>query len=209
VRKPRQVISVVIGRLNATLSAWLGLSAAADNLSDWAGGARRFAREQGRISRSEFKLLEALEVFGMALPARGYALDLGAAPGGWTHVLRERGMYVTAIDPAALDARLLSDSGVRYRRLTAEAYLRTASDTFDLIVNDMRMDARDSARLMCAYAPLLRLDGTAIMTLKLPEAKRNIVLESALSILADSYQVVRARQLFHNRSEITLQLRRR
>jgi 23S rRNA (cytidine2498-2'-O)-methyltransferase len=209
VRKPRQVISVVIGRLDATLSAWLGLSAAADNLSDWAGGARRFAREQGRISRSEFKLLEALEVFGIALPARGYALDLGAAPGGWTHVLRERGMYVTAIDPAALDSRLLSDSGVRYRRLTAESYLRTASDTFDLIVNDMRMDARDSARLMCAYAPLLRLEGMAIMTLKLPEVKRSVALESALSILTDSYQIIRARQLFHNRSEITLQLGRR
>jgi 23S rRNA (cytidine2498-2'-O)-methyltransferase len=116
---------------------------------------------------------------------------------------------MSAIDPAALDSRLLSDSGVRYRRLTAEAYLRIASDAFDLIVNDMRMDARDSARLMCAYAPLLRLDGMAIMTLKLPEAKRSVALESALSILTDSYQIIRARQLFHNRSEITLQLRRR
>jgi 23S rRNA (cytidine2498-2'-O)-methyltransferase len=209
VRQPRQVISVVIGRLDQTLSAWLGLSSVADNLSNWAGGARRFAHEQGRISRSEFKLLEALEVFGIVLPARGYALDLGAAPGGWTHVLRERGMYVTAIDPAALDSRLLSDSGVRYRRLTAEAYLRAAADTFDLIVNDMRMDARDSARLMCAYAQLLKPDGTALMTLKLPEAKRVSVLESALSILTDSYQIVRARQLFHNRSEITVQLRHR
>ncbi|MBO9308451.1 MAG: 50S rRNA methyltransferase [Chloroflexi bacterium] len=210
IRQPRQVISVAIGRLNTTLSAWLGLSSAADNLSDWAGGARRFAREQGCISRSEFKLLEALEVFGVALPPRGCALDLGAAPGGWTRVLRERGMYVTAVDPAALDPRLLSDSGVRYRRLTAESYLRIASEPFDLIVNDMRMDARDSARLMCAYARLLKPpDGMAIMTLKLPETKRGAVLKSALSILASSYQIVRARQLFHNRSEITLQLRRR
>lgn len=209
VSQPRQIISVVIGRLNESPIAWLGLSSAADNLSDWAGGARRFAREQGRISRSEFKLLEALEVFGIVLPARGYALDLGAAPGGWTRVLREHGMYVTAVDPAALDARLSGDSGVRYRRLTAEAYLRTASDIFDVIVNDMRMDARDSARLMCAYAQRLRADGIAIMTLKLPAVKRAEVLEQAFSLLKSAYRVLGARQLFHNRSEITLHLRRR
>jgi hypothetical protein len=46
-------------------------------LSDWAGGVRRFAREEGQLSRSEFKLLEAFEVFDISVPQKGLALDLG------------------------------------------------------------------------------------------------------------------------------------
>ncbi|MCS6872521.1 MAG: SAM-dependent methyltransferase [Anaerolineae bacterium] len=209
IRQPQQVISAAIGQVGEAATAWLGLSSVTDNLSDWAGGARRFAHEQGQISRSEFKLLEAIEVFRVQVPARGYALDLGAAPGGWTRVLREHGMYVTAVDPAALHARLLRDSGVRYRRTTAQAFLRTATDSYDLIVNDMRLDARDSARLMVAYAKLLRADGTALMSLKLPESGRLDVLERAFQILEGAYELIGARQLFHNRSEITVCLRRR
>ncbi len=106
------------------LVALAGISLAADNLSNWAGGMRRFAREEGQISRAEFKLLEAIEVFGIAMPTHGVALDLGAAPGGWTRVLRRAGQYVTAIDPGDLDARLADDPGVRHRRMTAEQYLQ-------------------------------------------------------------------------------------
>jgi 23S rRNA (cytidine2498-2'-O)-methyltransferase len=223
VRTPHQVLSIVCAALSpaivehlprelqagsqAALYGMVGLSTPRQNLSDWAGGARRFAREEGQVSRSEFKLLEAFEVFDLKLPSRGVTLDLGASPGGWTRVLRQRGQYVTAVDPGALDERVASDPGVRHKRMTAEAYLRDEPDHFDLIVNDMRMDGRDSARLMAAYARLLYPHGIAIMTLKLPEARRMPILEHALDILRSAYTVAGARQLFHNRSEITLFLR--
>jgi len=209
VRKPRQVISVVVGALaGEPLRGYVGLSLAQHNLSDWAGGVRRFAREPDQISRSEFKLLEALELFAIATPARGVALDLGAAPGGWTRVLRQRGLYVTAVDPAPLDPRLAHDRAIRYRPLTAQEYLAAGPDTFDLIVNDMRMDARDSARLMVAYARYLAPGGAALITLKLPEREPRAVLDQALRLLAGGYAVAGARQLFHNRSEVTVYLRR-
>jgi 23S rRNA (cytidine2498-2'-O)-methyltransferase len=188
--------------------ALLGVSPVAENLSDWAGGMRRFARDEGQISRSEFKLLEALELFAIALPVHGVALDLGAAPGGWTRVLRAAGQYVTAVDPAELDPRITADKGVRHKRMTAEEYLRNEPDQFDLIVNDMRMDARDSARLMVSYAPQLYRTGSAIMTLKLPEERREPVIEAAFAVLRRVYTITHARQLFHNRSEITLALKR-
>ncbi len=223
VRAPRQVLSIVCAALSpavvehlpralgagahAALYGLIGLSSPRQNLSDWAGGARRFAREEGQVSRSEFKLLEAFEVFDIKLPPRGVALDLGASPGGWTRVLRQRGQYVTAIDPGALDERVAADPGVRHKRMTAEAYLHDEPDQFDVIVNDMRMDGRDSARLMVAYARLLYPHGVAIMTLKLPETRRMPILEHALDILRPAYTVAGARQLFHNRSEITLHLR--
>jgi 23S rRNA (cytidine2498-2'-O)-methyltransferase len=212
VRSPVQVLSVVCARdeqagAQSTATAYVGFSAAADNLSNWAGGMRRFAREEGQISRAEFKLLEALESFGIDLPPNGVALDLGAAPGGWTRVLRHHQQYVTAVDPGDLDPRLAQDRGVRHKRLTAERYLADEPDTFDLIVNDMRMDARDSARLMAGFAHQLYPHGVAVMTLKLPEQQRRMVIDHAFAILRTAYEIAGARHLFHNRSEITLYLR--
>ncbi len=208
VRQPEQVISVVVrSDLGQPPICYLGASLSRHNLSDWAGGMRRFAREEGQISRSEFKLLEAVEVFGLELPARGTALDLGAAPGGWTRVLRNFEQYVTAIDPGDLDERLSSDKGIRHKRMTAETYLESDPDPFDIIVNDMRMDARDSARLMNSYARLLYPHGWALITLKLPEQKREPILEKAFFILRAMYEIGGARQLFHNRSEITVWLK--
>ncbi|MBX3052256.1 MAG: hypothetical protein KF753_12310 [Caldilineaceae bacterium] len=226
VREPEQVLSVVCARLDegallriafhpspTTNSgqqtgqlAFLGLSPTYLNLSDWAGGVRRFAREEGQISRAEFKLLEALEVFRIDLPPRGVALDLGAAPGGWTRVLRQKEQFVTAVDPAELDPRLADDNAVRHKGMTAEEYLADEPDEFDLIVNDMRMDARDSARLMVSYAGQLYRHGLALMTFKLPGTDRKRIIEHAFGILGQRYEVLGARQLFHNRSEITVAL---
>lgn len=227
VRAPQQIISLAVAHLsvsllrhlenpdaplparqsNTLLCALVGLSLPSENLSDWAGGMHRFAREPEQVSRAEFKLLEAFAVFGIDLPPRGRALDLGASPGGWTRVLRQRGQYVTAVDPGDLDPRLADDSGIRHMRMTAEAYLRADPDRYDVIVNDMRMDARDSARLMLAYAAALYPHGHVIMTLKLPAQKRQPVIDQALALLRQAYVVAGARQLFHNRSEITLWLR--
>lgn len=216
IRAPQQVVSVNIGdslfpqlAIRNPKSAFLGHSLTVHNLSDWAGGMRRFAREDGQVSRAEFKLLEALEIFKIELPRNGVALDLGASPGGWARVLRQRGQYVTAIDPGELDPRVASDKNVRHQRMTAEEYLRYDPDQFDVIVNDMRMDARDSARLMVVYARQLYPNGIAIMTLKLPEQKRKIAIDHALTILQKGYHILGVRQLFHNRSEITVAMRKK
>ena len=207
VRNPTQVVSVVVAPGPGGSPIYVGVSPAALNVSNWAGGMRRFAREPDQVSRAEFKLLEAIEVFGLTLPPRGVALDLGASPGGWTRVLRQHEQYVTAVDPGDLDPRLANDKGIRHRRMTAEAYLADEPDRFDIIVNDMRMDGRDSARLMVAYADILYPHGWALMTLKLPEQNRRPVLDHAYTILRDAYAIAGARHLFHNRSEITVYLR--
>lgn len=203
VRSPFQILSVVLGQE----TAYLGLSLAVNNLSDWAGGVRRFAREKEQISRAEFKLLEALEIFKIELPPRGRALDLGAAPGGWTRVLRQKEQYVTAVDPAWLHPTLQTDKGVRHLRTTAEDYLAQYPDTYDVIVNDMRLDARDSARLMGEYGRYLYPHGLAIITLKLPERQYDSALDHGLNLLRQKYTIAGARQLFHNRSEVTVYLK--
>lgn len=207
VRDPEQVLSVTLISDTATL----GLSRTGENLSAWAGGARRFARTPDQVSRSEFKLLEAWEVFAEHLsaapdtahPGELLALDLGAAPGGWTRLLREWGYRVVAVDPAALDARVAADPGVRHVATTAQEFLQRNREPFDLIVNDMRLDARDSARVMRQARHALRPEGRALMTLKLPTRDPEQVMHQALAHLLGPYRLLAARQLFHNRQEVT------
>jgi 23S rRNA (cytidine2498-2'-O)-methyltransferase len=154
----------------------------------------------------------SLEVFGVTLPSKGRVLDLGAAPGGWTRLLLEAGLQVVAVDPANLDPRLARQPRLEHYRGYAETFLEEAVKTrksFDLILNDMRMDARDAARLLAqASRCLQRDDGFVISVFKLPHATREIdplaTLRAALALLSRSYAVVQARQLFHNRQEVTV-----
>ena len=206
-KKPQVVVSL----LCTTDKGYLGISPAKENLSDWPGGARHYAQTSAQISRAEFKLLEALEVFGVSLPSKGRVLDLGAAPGGWTRLLIEAGLHVVAVDPANLDPRLAKQPRLEHYRGYAESYLEDAVNTrksFDLIVNDMRMDARDAARLLVQAARCLHRDGFVISVFKLPHATHEIdplaTLRAALNLLKKSYGVVQVRQLFHNRQEITV-----
>jgi 23S rRNA (cytidine2498-2'-O)-methyltransferase len=208
-RNPEQVVSVLI--LGGV--ARLGVSRTAQNLSDWAGGNHRFKNEPERISRSEFKLLEAISVFGLKLPTHGNALDMGASPGGWTRVLREYGLSVVAVDPADLNARLKGDTGVQHVRLQIQAYLNRAP-RFRVVVNDLKMDAADSVQVMLNAASRLESGGLAVMTIKLsrktgqpPEALQ--LVRESLQRLSASYVVLGARQLYHNRSEVTVALRRK
>lgn len=80
VQDPEWIISIFA----AGSMLYAGVSRPADNLSDWSGGAIRFQREEGQISRAKFKLLEAEHSFGIDFTAFHKALDIGAAPGGWT-----------------------------------------------------------------------------------------------------------------------------
>jgi 23S rRNA (cytidine2498-2'-O)-methyltransferase len=207
IKKPQIVVSL----LCITEKGYVGISLAKENLSDWPGGARHFAQTSEQISRSEFKLLEALEVFGVILPLGGRALDLGAAPGGWTRLLLEAGMSVVAVDPAKLDSRLEGHPRLEHYRSYAELYLEEAIKRrrkFDVITNDMRMDAREAARLLVGASACLRIDGFIISVLKLPHATPEIDplknLREALRLLNKQFGIVQARQLFHNRQEVTV-----
>ncbi|MDQ4076398.1 MAG: THUMP domain-containing protein [Chloroflexota bacterium] len=211
VRSPEIVISV----LATSEEAFVGVSPVIFNLSDWAGGERRFRREENQISRSEFKLLEALEVFDVTLPESGRALDLGAAPGGWVRVLLDAGLLVTAVDPAELDPAIARNKRVRQIRGYAQEWIAQATAEglrYDVILSDMRMDARDATRLMIDAASLMHLDSFALLTLKLPSPDATgmdpvAITRDALEELRSRFRTVRARQLFHNRNEVTAYLK--
>jgi 23S rRNA (cytidine2498-2'-O)-methyltransferase len=201
-KDPVQVISIFCTKE----VAYLGFSNAVENLSSWAGGMHRFAHEADQISRAEFKLLEAIDVFNLQLPIKGLALDLGASPGGWTRVLRNQGLSVVAVDPGDLAESLRSDPNITHARQLVQQYLPNCRDRFDLIVNDMRMTPVDSAKNMIAASEVLKENGLAMMTLKLPSKGVKNVIARSITLLESNYEVIGIRNLFHNRQEVTVSL---
>ena len=120
-------------------------------------------------------------------------------------------MQVVAVDPAKLDVRLLRQPRLDHYRGYAEDYLEEALKRrrkFDVITNDMRMDAREAARLLVQASSCLLSNGFIISVLKLPHETPEIDplknLNEALSLLQRHFAIVQARQLFHNRQEVTV-----
>jgi 23S rRNA (cytidine2498-2'-O)-methyltransferase len=191
--------------LNGTVG-YAGVCTIGESLNEHCDENRIFARRSRMICRAEFKLLEALRKFGL-VPGPGRALDLGAAPGGWTQGLAEHGMQVTALDPAELALRVAGLPNVRHVRQRAEDYV--ADGMFDLLVNDMYLLPDQSAAMMVRVAAHLKPGAPAIMTVKQVGHHPDLTLERVLPILSTAYEVLRAKCLFHNRLEVTLLLRRK
>lgn len=204
VKSPEQVISIFV----TEKTAFIGISLAKYNLSNWSGGEYKFKKDENLISRAEFKLLEAIDVFNLDFRKYKTGLDLGAAPGGWTKVLLAHGMKVVAVDPAELNPSIAKNPKVEHFKGLAQDYLKK-NNKFDVIVNDMRMDVKESVDLMGIAAEYLNPDGIAIITLKLPTKKVQAITNNAISKLQDWYKIYGARQLFHNRSEVTVVLKKK
>jgi 23S rRNA (cytidine2498-2'-O)-methyltransferase len=170
----------------------------------WPAGRPDLPYYEHLVSRSALKLIEAIELFGLEMKPGARALDFGAAPGGWSQVLAAHGLAVTSVDPGQLDPAVASLPGVSALACTAQSFLRQDHGQFDVIVNDMRVDARESARIMVDSAHVLRPTGVAVITLKLPRQAPTANLRQAITILRKAFSLVQARSLFFNRNEVTV-----
>ena len=171
---------------------------------------RKYAPGERPLNRAQWKLREALEAFGIEVKPGERALDLGAAPGGWSLVLLELGAEVVAADPADLDPQVTAHPSLVHLRARAqEVTQREDLGQFDLVVNDMNVDPAESARLMCEAARLLKPGGWAVMTIKYVTAARRKHEREAVVALDGGYEAIQLRRLPHNRMETTAAMRRR
>ncbi|MFC7680035.1 SAM-dependent methyltransferase [Paenibacillus sp. GCM10028914] len=200
VTDPEWIISLFVAK-----DTWyVGVSRPESNLSDWNGGAIRFQREEGQISRAKFKLLEAEKQFEIPFSSFRHALDIGAAPGGWSSFLLERGLQVTAVDPAKMHESLLDHPNLKIVNKNA-ADVKFKESQFDLLVCDMSWSPKLMARMVTDLLYSLRSGGTAVVTVKLLTKKPMALVHEIIDIFEDSrMQIQGAKQLFHNRDEITL-----
>ncbi|MBP6799091.1 MAG: 23S rRNA (cytidine(2498)-2'-O)-methyltransferase RlmM [Luteimonas sp.] len=180
----------------------------------WPLGVPRLKLHADAPSRSALKLEEALlslldDGQRRALLQPGMtAADLGAAPGGWTWVLARHGLRVTAIDNGPLRQHVL-DTGL-VEHLRADGFRWQPARPLDWMVCDM---VEQPARVARRMGDWFR-EGwcrQSIFNLKLPMKKRWLETRRSLDAFAESAGVplaVQARQLYHDREEITVFARR-
>ncbi|MCC3719769.1 23S rRNA (cytidine(2498)-2'-O)-methyltransferase RlmM [Rouxiella badensis] len=169
-------------------------------------------------SRSTLKLEEAFHVFIPAdeweerLASGMYAVDLGACPGGWTYQLVQRSMMVDAIDNGPMAPSLMMTGQVTHHREDGFKYKPTRSNIYWLVCDMVEVPAKVSA-LMGDWL----VNGwcrEAIFNLKLPMKKRyeevSQILAHMKSRLAENDINVEifAKQLYHDREEVTVHVRR-
>lgn len=174
------------------------------------GGIARLKFPTAAPSRSTLKLDEAIQVLltpgeraRLFKPGMS-AVDLGAAPGGWTFQLVQRGLRVIAVDNGKIDARLLSSGKVEHRR--EDGFRFRAKNPVDWLVCDMVEQPSRVVALMVEWLKTGRCRG-AIFNLKLPMRKRHaawIEARGELIKLARPKFRFCAKQLYHDREEITV-----
>ncbi len=189
--------------------ALLARSVAADS-APWPLGIPRLRMHADAPSRSALKLEEALLVLltdeerKKLLRDGMRAADLGAAPGGWTWVLTRHGLRVQSVDNGPLRQHVL-DSGL-VEHLRADGFAWQPQHPLDWMVCDMVEQPRRVAERMATW---LREGWCrhAIFNLKLPMKKRWQETQLCLDLFAQHAQkplTIRAKQLYHDREEITV-----
>lgn len=197
--------------VNGFESVTVGVSRT-DNRARYISGIPRLRLPASAPSRSALKLEEAWKVFLPAGDALDYlgggkkAVDLGAAPGGWTWQLVRQGMTVQAIDNGPMNPELMKSGLVQH--VEADGYQWRPKRAVDWMVCDIVDKPRKTARLAAGWVAD-RLCRYTVFNLKLPMKQRYdewlLCRQVIADVLAQSelrYRL-RARQLYHDREEIT------
>jgi 23S rRNA (cytidine2498-2'-O)-methyltransferase len=197
--------------------ALVATSAASWN-SAWPMGIPRLKMPRDVPSRSTLKLAEAIGAFlsddeQLRLMRPGMrAVDLGAAPGGWTWQLSQRGLRVTAVDNGPLKGSVVDDPLVTHLREDGMTW--RPQRAVDWLVCDIVLQPFRIAELVARWIA----EGTArrtIFNLKLPMKKRYDEVQRCAQRMLEITERsgmradLRLRQLYHDREEVTGYLARR
>jgi len=174
------------------------------------GGIPRLKRPKSAPSRSFLKLEEAWQTFldaeerGRALQSGMRAVDLGAAPGGWTWLLQRRGLEVLAVDNGPLKGEVATAEGVTHIR--ADGFTWRPPRPVDWLVCDMVERPQRVAALAADWFAAGRCR-YAVFNLKLPMRRRYAAVEECRKVIRDHLghtpARVAVRHLYHDRDEVT------
>lgn len=187
--------------------ALAGVGPVALNLSPWPGGVARLRARPGELARSARKLEEAMEVFSLRPPAGAHACDLGAAPGGWTRLLLDAGLAVTAIDTAALHPSLAGTPGLTVLRGSALS-VPVPAGPFDLLTADLSWEPLRAAACAVRFRSALARGAAGVFTIKLFGGDPlELIGRVRARLEGGGFRVQAVRHLYHNRDEATALLR--
>ncbi|MCX8049666.1 MAG: 23S rRNA (cytidine(2498)-2'-O)-methyltransferase RlmM [Methylohalobius sp.] len=173
----------------------------------WPGGIVRLKLPREAPSRSVLKLVEAFKVLlneeerARFLKPGMSAVDLGAAPGGWSWQLAKWGLRVTAVDNARLAKSVLATGLIEH--VVADGFKWRPPKAVDWLLCDMierpqlviELVGKWLSRRWCRHA---------MFNLKLPMKNRLETVDTAVARLRLSAKEVRVKHLYHDREEVTV-----
>lgn len=196
-------------------SAYVGVTLKA-HISQWPGGIPRLRVPRAAPSRATLKLEEAWHQFivkedwDTRLAPSMRAVDLGAAPGGWTWQLVNRSMFVDAVDNGPMAESLMESGQVKHH--IADGFAYKPIKAVDWLVCDIADKPSRVTRMILLWATN-RWFGEAVFNLKLPMKQRYLAIEEAKETLTSGLSAkgikyrLRFKQLYHDREEVTAHLR--
>lgn len=127
---------------------------------------RRWKKGERPVSRAELKMREVMEAFPEIFTGDKIALDIGAAPGGWTRAMAGRLKKVISVDRAELDPGVKALENVVHIKERAENL--SLDEKVDIITNDANLLHMQSAEISIKLAENhLKKGGVIIHTVKL------------------------------------------
>ncbi|SDU06789.1 23S rRNA (cytidine2498-2'-O)-methyltransferase [Pseudomonas pohangensis] len=210
-RKPRLLLTFKSGR-----AVFVGL-AEADNCAMWPMGIPRLKFPREAPSRSTLKLEEAWHHFiprddwDKRLAPGMTAVDLGAAPGGWTWQLVKRNIRVIAVDNGPMDENLMYLGLVEHQRADGFAF-KPRHPVHWMVCDIVEKPARNAALIETWLGEGWCRE--AVVNLKLPMKQRYAEVMRLLQRIEDGLQArgvkatIGCKQLYHDREEVTCHLRR-
>lgn len=186
------------------------------NRSEHLGGVLRLRHPSDAPSRSTLKLEEAWHTFvpkdawEARLASGMQAVDLGAAPGGWTYQLVRKGMFVYAVDNGPMAPSLMSTEQVEHLR--EDGFVWEPPYRLDWLVCDI-VDKPMRVIDMVERWLIKRWCREAVFNLKLPMKRRWEEVRRCLERLEhtlDEHGVaasIACRHLYHDREEVTVHVR--
>lgn len=198
----------------SSTALFIGLSRS-NNASPYTMGIPRLKMPKQAPSRSTLKLEEAWLTFlgkekmETLFAHGGAAVDLGAAPGGWTYQLVKQGFLVTAVDNGPMQNQLMETGAVQHIR--QDGFLYVPAKPVDWMVCDI-VDKPSRVMGMVIRWAEHQWAEHFIFNLKLPMKKRYQEVQQLKARLHEALFGVgidfhfQAKQLYHDREEITCYL---
>ncbi len=212
-RSSRTGLPVLHVLFSDATTAWLAAGLPGE-CTTWPMGIPRLRMPSSAPSRSTMKLAEAITTLledaerESILRAGQRAVDLGAAPGGWTWQLAQRGLRVTAIDNGPLRDSVMATEMVEH--IKADGFTWRPQRAVDWMVCDMVEQPSRIASLMAEWIATGRCRYT-IFNLKLPMKRRLEAVEQCRLLIRKRLASIgpyelRIKQLYHDREEVTAYL---
>jgi 23S rRNA (cytidine2498-2'-O)-methyltransferase len=183
---------------------WVGYHRARSVSSRYPGGIMCLEMPAEAVSRAWLKMEEALRWSQLPIPHGARVAEIGSAPGGASQALLARGLVVTGIDPAEMAPAVLDHHHFTHIRRRSTQVRRREFRKIRWLTADMNVAPRYTLTAVEGIVthPEVNIRGL-LLTLKLPTWDLAGRVPEYLDCVRNwGYNVVRARQLQHNRREI-------